>query len=57
MHADCTGVIVSNPIFAMAEAVDAESGGDSDDQELDMVGTLSYLSVSQQLFTISHNFL
>ena len=33
MHADCTGVIDANPIFAMAEAVGAESGGDNDDQE------------------------
>ena len=38
MHADCTGVIEAKPIFEIAEAVGAESGGDSDDQELDMVG-------------------
>ena len=38
MHADCTGVIEAKPIFEIAEAVGVESGGDSDDQELDMVG-------------------
>ena len=59
MHADCTGVMEANPIFAMAEAVGAESGGDTDDQELDMVGVVFHfcLPISHsENFTIFSQF-